>query len=58
VEVVTTGGSKATMQRPLLNEDGAFFDDHLSKYVSLDEVLDSFLSKAPDTISEFEKSVA
>jgi len=58
VEVVTTGGSKATMQRPLLNEDGAFFDDQLSKYVSLDEVLDSFLSKAPDTISEFEKSVA
>lgn len=58
VEVVTTGGSKATLQRPLLNEDGAFFDDQLSKYVSLDEVLDTFLSKAPDAIAEFEKSVA
>lgn len=58
VEVVTSGGSKATMQRPLLNEDGAFFDDQLSKYVALEEIVDTFLGKAPDAISEFEKSVA
>lgn len=58
VEVLTSGGSKATMQRPLLNEDGAFFDDQLSKYVALEEILDTFLGKAPDAIAEFEKSVA
>lgn len=58
IEVVTSGNSKATMQRPLLNEDGAFFDDQSSKYVALEEIVDTFLSKAPDTISQFEKSVA
>ena len=58
VEVVTSGSSKATMQRPLLNEDGAFFDNQLSKYVALEEIVDTFLSKAPDAISEFEKRMA
>lgn len=58
VEVVTSGDSKATMQRPLLNEDGAFFDDQLSKYVALEDIVDTFLGKAPDAISEFEKSLA
>ncbi len=58
VEVQTTGGSQVKQQRPLLNQDGAFFDEQSSEYVSLDNVLQAFLKEAPDVISEFEKLVA
>ena len=58
VEVQTTGGSQVKQQRPLLNQDGAFFDEQSSEYVSLDNVLQAFLREAPDVISEFEELVA
>ncbi len=58
IEVQTTGGSQVKQQRSLLNQDGAFFDEQSSGYVSLDNVLQAFLREAPDVISEFEKLVA
>lgn len=58
VGVQTTGGSQVKQQRPLLNQDGAFFDEQSSEYVSLDKALQAFLREAPDVISEFEKLVA
>ncbi len=58
VEVQTTGGSQVKQQRPLLIQDGAFFDEQSSEYVSLDIALQAFLREAPDAISEFEKLVA
>lgn len=54
----TTGGSKVKLQRPLLVQDDQFFDDNSSKYVTLEVVLNSFLEKAPDVVSYFEKLVA
>ncbi len=58
LEELTTGGSQVKPQRPLLNKDGAFFDEQSSEYVSLDKALQAFLREAPDVISEFEKLVA
>ena len=58
VRVQTTGGSQVKLQRPLLNQDGAFFDEQSSEYVSLDKVLQAFLREAPAVISDFEKLVA
>jgi len=57
-QMSTTGGSQVRLQRPLLSQDGEFFDDGSSKYVKLDEVLKAFLEKAPDVVSEFEKLAA
>jgi hypothetical protein len=50
----TTGDSTVEPQRPLLNDDGRFFDDESKSYVSLATILDAFLCKAPDAISAFE----
>ena len=55
VSTQTTGESTVKFQRTLLNQDGAFFDEESSKYVSLDEALQAFLQEAPDVISEIEK---
>ena len=57
VQIQTTGGSRVKPQRHLLNQDGAFFDERSSEYVSLDRILQDFLREAPDVISEFEKLV-
>jgi hypothetical protein len=48
-----TGPSKVQPQRPLLVDDGLFFDDESSKYVTLSAVVEQFLVKAGDVISEF-----
>ncbi len=58
VKVQTTGRSQVKLHRALLNQDGAFFDEQSSEYVSLDKALQAFLREAPDVISEFEKLVA
>ena len=55
IKAPTTGASKVEQQRPLVNQDGAFFDEQSSEYVDLDKLLEAFLREAPDIISEFEK---
>ena len=57
-QVLTSGDSKVELQRPLLIQDGEFFDDSSSKYVKLEEVLKVFLAGVPDVVIEFEKLVA
>jgi hypothetical protein len=52
----TTGNSKKALQRPLLADDGLFFDDDSSRYVSLEEVLKAFLSACPEVISALTSS--
>ncbi|MCG6856779.1 MAG: hypothetical protein LJE67_01790 [Salaquimonas sp.] len=52
-EYITNGNSWVQGQRPLLNQDGLFFDDDSSKCVTLHEILETFLAKAPDAISAF-----
>jgi hypothetical protein len=56
-QAITTGNSSVEQQRPLLIHDGMFFDEGLSKYVNLDEILGAFLSNAPSVIADFERLV-
>ena len=53
----TTGASEVKQQRPLVTQDGAFFDEQSSKYVDLEKLLEAFLREAPDIISEFEQDL-
>lgn len=52
-----TGKSSVELQRPLQIDDGTFFDEQSNRYVSLEEVIDTFLQQAPSVIAEFEKCV-
>lgn len=58
VMVDTTGGSRVKFQRPLLIQDGQFFDEEEQRFVTLEEVLRAFLDKAPAAVAEFERSMA
>ena len=55
LETRTTGASEVKQQRPLLTQDGAFFDEQSSQYVDLEKLLEAFLREAPDIIFEFEQ---
>lgn len=57
-QVLTTGDSKVAPQRPLYFQDGRYFDDDSSTYVKLEDILKSFLAKAPDVVAHFEKLMA
>jgi hypothetical protein len=57
-EKLTTGNSQIQEQRPLLSSNGQFFDDGTRQYVSLERVLNDFLSAAVGVIEEFERSLA
>ena len=61
--VLTDAGLQATpsgnahavkCQRPLLTNDDTFFDDDSKRYVTLDDVLGSFLTAAPRLVPELE----
>ncbi len=54
-QVMTTGGSVVQMQRPLLVDDGTFFDENSSAYVDLNEVLRAFLEKGNHVIGKFQQ---
>ena len=54
---ITTGKSQIKQQRPLLYDEGLFFDTDSSNFVSLEQVLNAFLSKAPNVISTFVERV-
>lgn len=54
----TSGNSIVQPQRPLLNQDGKFFDDNSCSYITLRDILKTFLAKVPEVVSSFEKIVA
>jgi hypothetical protein len=56
--VSTTGGSRVKLQRPLLVQDGQFFDEEQQRFFTLEEVLRAFLDKAPEVVAEFESFMA
>ena len=49
-----TGNSKVKLQRPLLRQNGMFFDKESTSQVTLDMVLDAFLAEVPKVIPTFE----
>ena len=57
-QISTTGGSHVKFLRPLLVEDGQFFDEDSNQYVSLERILTAFLEKVPAVVVEFEGFVA
>ena len=52
-----TGKSKVEEQRPLLSDDGKFFDDDTREYVSIEDILDGFAAAASTVVDEFEKKL-
>lgn len=52
----TAGGGRVEMQRPLLADDGKFFDDAGQRFVSLEDILVTFLEQVPHVIAELESS--
>jgi hypothetical protein len=53
-KVEASGGGGVKFDRNLDQRDGKFFDDISGQYVSLEQVLDAFLSSAEVVIAEFE----
>jgi len=53
---VTTppGVGRVEFQRPLLINDGLFFDDEEKRFVSLEEIVTAFVGKVPALIAELE----
>ena len=52
-----TGGSSIEEQRPLLGNDGEFFDEETREYVTLERILRAFLDSIPTIITKFEKDL-
>lgn len=55
---LVSGGSQIKEQRPLLNQDGQFFDEESSSYVALNQVIEKFIVTAEEVVSEIEASAA
>lgn len=52
-----TGDSCIDEQRPLINDDGRFYDDDTNKYVAMEQILKDFLYDVPAVIDEFKKGL-
>jgi hypothetical protein len=56
--IETTGDSSVIMQRPLISNDGRFFDEETKKCVTLEQILEDFLLDVTKVIKEFEKDIS
>ena len=56
-KIEVTGQSSIKEQRPLLNNDGRFFDEDTNQYVTLEQILVDFLGAVPAVIEEFEQEL-
>ena len=52
-----TGDSHINEQRPLISDDGRFYDDETNRYVSIEQILKDFLCDVPAVINEFKKGL-
>ena len=52
--VTPPGVGRVEFQRPLLINDGLFFDDEEKRFVSLEEIVTAFIKKIPVLIAELE----
>ena len=56
-DTTVTGSSRVKLQRPLIIQNGLFFDDELQTFVGLDQVLKEFLGQVAVLIAEFQRRV-
>jgi hypothetical protein len=56
-KIEVTGNSDIKENRPLINDDGRFYDDETKKCVSIEQILKDFLHDAPTVIDEFKKDL-
>lgn len=56
--IVVSGASQVQPQRPLLTQDGKFYDEESSAYVPLSVVIGEFLARAGNVVAEFATYVA
>lgn len=56
-QIETTGDSSVIEQRPLLFNDGRFFDEETKTFVTLEQILKDFLFDVAKVIKEFEQNV-
>jgi len=54
-KIETTGDSSVKEQRPLISNDGRFFDQDTETLVTLEKILEDFLLDVPKLIKEFEQ---
>ena len=54
---VTTGDSSIKEQRPLLCNDGKYFDEQTQRWLSLHQILTEYVKALPKVIDEFEKEM-
>ncbi|MBC8382895.1 MAG: hypothetical protein H8E22_03640 [Candidatus Cloacimonetes bacterium] len=54
-KIETTGDSSVKQQRPLITDDGRFFDEDTETIVTLENILKDFLLDVPKVIKEFEQ---
>ncbi len=48
-----TGNSKIKEKRPLICDDGRFYDDETNKYVTMEQILKDFMCDVPAIINNF-----
>jgi hypothetical protein len=53
LEQITEGASSVKLMRPLVINNGHFFDDESQRFVDLAEVLNAFLEKAPSIAESY-----
>ena len=56
-KIEVTGNSSIKEDRPLINDDGRFYDDETKKCVSIEQILKDFLHDVPAVIDEFKKDL-
>ena len=52
-----TGDSRIDEHRPLISDDGRFYDDNTNKYVAIEQILKDFLCDIPAVINEFKRDL-
>lgn len=55
---LTSGNMQIKEQRPLLSRDGQFFDEESLTYVSLDEIISTFIGAAQKVVAEIAANAA
>ena len=56
-KAILSGESTVVERRPLLSQDGTFFDEDTKQYVTLERIISDFVDAVPPVIADFEKEI-